>query len=236
VPVVSVLLAAAASADPVVMYVHSGSAAPKSEPVDVRMARETVTVELGKEARVKADMVFVNEGAAQTILMGFPQVTYHQTPQAALEEMAFTVDGEAVPSERLPSAPGANTLGLPEGLGVESWHVAKVPFTAGQERRVVISYRHRHGFALNGRDRFLYLLGTAKRWKGAVTPMEVVVHYDESVRDVEGIDPPGYQHDIAARRLTWHWDTYDGPAEGTPAPGEEFWQDYVTLRWHPKGP
>lgn len=218
------VFASVASGDPVSITVRSGAAAPRTDQTDVRMVSETLTVDLfDREARVEADILFRNEGPQQEVLIGFPQINYHQERDVQLADLKLVVDGEELPTDQLPADQQQDPPGIERGFDFASWHVAKVPFDADQERRIRITYGHGHGGSAAGIglgwNWFPYLLETASMWKGDVECIDIVVKYREFVSSFEAIMPEGYQHDEAARTITWHLEQYAGD------PGE------IQLRW-----
>jgi hypothetical protein len=221
----ALLVAWACLADPVSIMLQGGAAAPVVAEPDIRMATEALTVDLyDAEAVVKADMVFVNEGPAKEILIGFPQVRYAQLPESArLHDVRMEADGQALSYSRM--EPAEAKMIEAGSYGFEGWFVAPVRFEAGQERRVVISYRHEHGGAADfayparapqvGLDGawFPYLLATAARWKGTVGRIDATVAWHEGIHSLCTVSPEGYAQDDAARRLTWRFEDYDGKPE-----------------------
>ena len=225
------LLAVVAStfavADPVSIDVRGGAAAPREGPCDVRMVAEDLTVDLGAEgATVKAAMDFHNEGAAQNVPIGFPQVRWPNRPDDLdLEDVAFLVDGEAAEVQQLPPVEGSGPL-VPPDLGADTWYVARVPFAADQTRRVEVSYRHRHGASAPGANAgfywFSYLLKTAGHWKGALDRLNITVNYGDMAGAFARIAPAGYTLDEANRKLTWELHDFDGEV------------DEIIVEWWPR--
>jgi hypothetical protein len=216
-------------ADPVSIEVRGGAAAPREDPCDIRMVTEDLTVDLGpEEAAVKAVMDFHNEGAAQDVLIGFPQVRWANRPAGVdLRNITFVVDGEAVAVEQLPPVEGAAPL-VPPHEGAESWYVARVPFAAAQSRRLEITYSHDHGGSAPGANLgflwFAYLLKTAGHWKGTLDRLNITISYGDVAGAFCQIAPAGYTLDEANRQVTWQLGNFDGEA------------DEVAIHWWPRVP
>ncbi len=212
--VCAALVVGAAQADPVSIAVLGGAAGPVEGEPDVRMVSEDLRIDLAPdEATVTADMQFHNEGDAQDLVMGFPQISRPDRGAISLKGMTFTVDGEDVASEHLPPDGDECEL-VPAWLGVDSWHVATVPFEADQMRRVRISFKHDHGGSAPGfgmgYDWFLYVLSTARQWKGTVDRIKVTVTFGEMVGAFAHVFPAEYRLDEAARTIEWDLTDFDG--------------------------
>jgi len=200
-------------ADPVSIDVCAGAAAPKANEKDIRMVCEDLSMRIYRlESVVKADMRFLNEGPAQEVLVGFPQLSRGTD----LEDLRYTVDGDPVECEHLPARTRKrDDMPVPGWWGqMESWYVARVPFEQGQERRIVITYRHRNGMSASWKglnyDWLPYILFTGAHWKGTVERIDVTVEYGDFVREFAGIEPKPAEHDEAAHRIRWHFEDYDG--------------------------
>ncbi len=226
------------SADPATILVRSGAASLITEEPDIRMVTETLTVDLYDwEAFVEADFLFRNEGGPREVLIAFPEIInqHHYDTWPRLRDVQFVVDGETMACERLPQDPD-HPADAEEGFEFTCWYAAKVAFAPGQERRIVITYSHRHGSQFEGFRWFPYTFSTARAWKGSVDRITLIVNYHAGVSDVPVRLPEGYQHDAAARRLTWEWHDYDAQPlpRGGPRPTDP--PEHMTLYWRPSNP
>lgn len=207
------LLVVSLSADPVTILVRGGAARPFFDEEDIRMAREDLSVQIMPEkALVSADFVLVNESAyPKEVLVGFPQIRYHQTPTAKLADMTFQVDAQPVPVSLLDPDPAPIEGHAPPLPKINSWYVARLWFKGKQEVRLTIRYSHEHGGGIYG-PFFTYLLATAAGWKGNVAEINVRVALGEGVPDLQEdrTGPGGYHYDATSRTATWQFRDYAG--------------------------
>jgi hypothetical protein len=218
--------------------VEGGAASPITDEPDLRMVTETLTVDLyDVEAVVEADFLFRNEGGAREAVIAFPEIINqrHYGTWPRLRDVRFIVDGEAVSCERVPQDQ-SNRAGAEEGYEFTCWYAAKVSFAPQQERRVRISYSHRHGCQFEGLCWFPYTFSTARLWKGSVDQITMVLTCHEGVRDLPVRLPEGYRQDAEARRLTWEWRDFDAqpPSPSGTRPAEP--PEWLHIYWWPNPP
>jgi hypothetical protein len=213
---------------------HGGAVEALPEHATVRMVAETVDATIDDmHARVECSYRFLNEGPATVVTMGFPEMEAgmldHGWPEAELEKLTLTADGQAVPTTLRPGAmrhmDGSKPEGTPEAelppatrwareggaFGVAwRWHVAEVPFAEGQERQVQVRYEQRLGEfgGVNGYW-FRYWAGTAASWKGDLDEATFTFHLDLPADAARvGVSPDPTSRD--EETVTWRFAHYEG--------------------------
>lgn len=137
----------------------------------VRMAQETVHIDPVK-GKVRAEFVFVNDGEACNVPMGFPE--NGQRPirvlhgKSGFTRFESTVDGEKTEVRRKVGK-------IDEEDTYSIWWVKTVTFDAGQRRSVVVEYEGDGGWDTSGNGWFDYVLGTGASWKGKIGSAKIVV-------------------------------------------------------------
>jgi hypothetical protein len=142
----------------------------------IRMVSETVKARIAPE-RVEVDCEFLmkNEGAADTVLVGFPDGAIGPYrgggEEYEIERFRSWVDGKEVVCRRLPDADGIHSL-------VGSWWTKRVVFPAGALRRIRNSYAVAPAWhpvapeaetdSIAGHRYFRYILWTGASWKGTI--------------------------------------------------------------------
>lgn len=172
------VLASAALADDA-NWAAIGSAGNFSKSKSVEMLRETVNIAMDDDGmHVNATFWFKNHGGAQTVQMGFPDYTSNANWDIdahrkvnVIKWFKSKVDGADVKVTRVPTKGGSDEYN-------SAW-VKKVPFGAGQTRRVDVEYFARHGFAGNGWIFDSYILETGSTWKGPIGSGKVSVDWSK---------------------------------------------------------
>lgn len=163
----------------------------------VEMLSEKLDIELKQTAAVISIVYQLhNPGSAVEVEMGFPcavgvKMEYHDgkaepvksLPQ--LEGFTLTADGKAVKSELVKdhaTLPAGEKLEAELGV-ITGWQVVKLPFAAGQTRKVSVSYRNPYFRGVSYMSRktdksapaMRYLFSAAALWKGVIKSGEVTV-------------------------------------------------------------
>ncbi len=163
--------------------VAGGSAYRISSNDTVSMQSEVVKIHVGKHlARVDCRFVFVNNGPACTVRMGFPDQTNQPltNPDRNLRGSFLSyrsfVDGKKVTTKVV--------LDDDTGTEFKVWHAKDVAFPANSTVVVQDSYVVRPGVvAVDDRTAtklVYYILHTASSWKGAVRRADVYVTFTKS--------------------------------------------------------
>jgi hypothetical protein len=146
----------------------------KGEHRSIRMLRETVDMTLGEQSyEVIANFVFRNEGAATTVLMGFPEGAGGDIDFGPLEKrsayrnFATWVDGRRAPVRRIVAKQAEYDFDF------DAYWVKSVRFARGQTRRVRVSYRAPVGTSV-GFD-YIYYDFTGGNWKGKVADSRLTI-------------------------------------------------------------
>ena len=166
---VAILAATGALADDGV-FRGAGGAVELSSSSHVRMVAEEVVFDCTDPelAHVSCLFVVVNEGPADTLLIGFPD--YWPDTQddstigdgaSALRDLLIMVDGETIIPEAKP------VISAPAG----SWnqaHVWTCTFAPGQTRVLRTEYRHVYSYTTSSSHVIDYVLKTGATWAGPI--------------------------------------------------------------------
>ncbi len=158
----------------------------------VEMLSELLEIDLHIEyADIRIEYVLHNPGKKVTVECGFPAVTeegnmFAPPPKTApkpklLEGFSLLADGKAITAklrEDQAGVPGHN------GRQIESWHVVKIPFAAGQTRHIQVRYRnpyHCTFYSVSddwGRSApsLTYAFSAAALWAGPIKQGTVIVN------------------------------------------------------------
>lgn len=166
----------------------------------VEMLSERLEIDLHIEyADVRIEYVLHNPGKKVKIEAGFPSaiavgVKYKEdapegqqiTPETMkpkIEKLMLKADGKEVPWQQRADDFKLSEEGLVEGAVVNSWHVFKLDFDAGQTRRLTVSYRNPYygeydyvsDDARLGPLSLTYLFSAAGLWAGPIKQGTVIV-------------------------------------------------------------
>jgi len=213
VPFVLLLLAIAGGlrANDSVVTGEGGRVIPvQGELTTVRMVREWVKMDVYPAYYdVAAQFVFLNDGPATTVLMGFPEVgSGGINPKEFRQKTGFlsfrtTVDGQRVTATRRTAAPG------PGDMGYRTYWVKRVAFAAHQQRVVRVEYRSQAGEDSSG-NRWARYFFTGGNWKGKVeeTKCTITLH-------LPGTYLVRADRNLSRNRNTFHGHWTDWEAEGS---------------------
>lgn len=158
----------------------------------VEMLSELLEIDLHIEyADIRIEYVLHNPGKKVTVECGFPAVTeegsmFAPPPKTApkpklLEGFTLLADGKAI-SAKLRE----DEAGVPDHSGrqIESWHVVKIPFAAGQTRHIQVRYRNPYHWSFYsvsddwGRSApsLTYAFSAAALWAGPIKQGTVIVN------------------------------------------------------------
>jgi hypothetical protein len=196
----------------------------------VRMVSETVKARVESDlVRVDCEFVMMNDGPADTVLVGFPDGSMGPYggggEEYEIESFRSWVDGVEVKCQRAPDADGVDAL-------VGSWWTKRVVFPAGAVRRLRNRYAvspswHPMGPDAEGSDStaghrvFRYILWTGASWKGTIGRAGIVATLDGiPLERVVTISPKARR---AGRSFHWTFHDFEPGSGGTP--------ESVELRW-----
>lgn len=140
-------------------------------PPTIRMVSEAVSIKV-PEGNVRASFVFLNEGPATTVTMGFPESG--EGPDGSTRgKTAFSyfrsfVDGKPVKCRLWPKSEDE------DAQTYDYWWVKNVHFAAHQRRVVVDEYGGSGGGATDGSQWIPYNLLTGATWKGTIGYARIV--------------------------------------------------------------
>lgn len=172
------VLAGAGWANDTALLVSGGLASTMREHPSIRMVSAEIHAKIyNGYSLVQCDYVFRNEGPATTVEMGFPSLPgYGDIPEQRvaplLQAFRTWVDGRSV-STRQVRGPGSR-----QKPG-RRWYVKQVPFAAGQERQVRVTYQQPHGHVSDGTQFFPYALQTGASWHGPIGSVKVWLLWSE---------------------------------------------------------
>lgn len=158
----------------------------------VQMLSEHLEIDLHLEyAEVRVEYVLHNPGKKLTVECGFPAVFDNEqnmfAPQPAMSAEARMLEGFKFEADERPikAALRKDEAAANSGsMRLESWHVVKIPFGAGQTRHVKASYRnpyHRsvHGVSddwYTGSPSLTYAFSAAALWAGSIKQGTVIIN------------------------------------------------------------
>ena len=188
----------------------------------VEMLSELLEIDLHIEhADIRIEYVLHNPGKKVTVECGFPAVTeegnmFAPPPKTApkpklLEGFSLLADGKAITAKLR-----EDQAGVPGHTGrqIESWHVVKIPFAAGQTRHIQVRYRnpyHCTFYSVSddwGRSApsLTYAFSAAALWAGPIKQGTVIVN-------ATSVDPAHVQFNHPKRFIgekgTWKWSFTD---------------------------
>jgi hypothetical protein len=153
----------------------------KGEHPAIRMVRETVAMTIGaRDYNVVANFVFHNDGAARTVVMGFPEGaggdvnTEELKKRTSFKSFATWVDGRRIAARRVAADADIDNF--------EAYWIKSVRFARHQTRRVRVSYRAPLGETTDGD--YVFYEFTGGNWKGTV---------DDSLLSIKFTVPGTYQ-------------------------------------------
>ncbi len=165
------------AADDGALRVSSGAVQPMDDHPTIRMESCRIEGDIAREqTQVRCEFVFVNDGPATTVTMGFPAFRgYGETgPRHAvpiLRSFRSWVDGKAVSTRIVERSPKP-------GRPPNRWYVKGVRFEPGQRRVVRDEYLQPNG-EIVGQWFFPYALRTGASWHGPIEHVEVILKWTE---------------------------------------------------------
>ena len=180
-------------------------------PGGVRMVSERVRAHVSRDS-VDVDCVFefVNSGAADTVLMGFPDRSYGDGNGnlPAMATFRSWVDDVEVPCAVAHDAEHRD----PEETRL--WWTRSVTFAADQRRIVHDRYRAAPGSSVDGTQWFTYILETGASWAGTIEDAEIVVTLvGLSPRWFSGMEP---KPAVRGHDLIWRFHDFEPGKDGAP--------------------
>lgn len=188
----------------------------------VEMLSELLEINLHIEyADIRIEYVLHNPGKKVTVECGFPAVTeennmFAPPPTTApkprlLEGFTLIADGKTIPAKLR-----EDEAGIPGHTGrqIESWHVVKIPFAAGQTRHVQVSYRNPYHISFfsvsddwsRSAPSLTYAFSAAALWAGPIKQGTVIVN-------ASSVDPTQVRFNHPKRFVgekgTWKWSFTD---------------------------
>ena len=180
----------------------------------IRMVTETVRARVSPDS-IEVDCVFVlkNEGAGDTVLVGFPDGS------GGNEILSFRswVDGAEVKCRHVPDA---------DSTSDSSWWTKRVAFARGAVRTIRDHYTVEPSwYPTEGASGFFYDLETGASWKGTIGSAHIVATLDGiPLTRVLGADPEARQ---VGRTFRWLFQNFEPGTGGSPVA--------VALRWRDPG-
>ena len=148
----------------------------KGEHPSIQMVNERVNITVNATTYdVRADFEFHNDGAARTVLMGFPEGAAGDVDVITLDKKSSyrnfktSVDGQEIRARRIPLSEESSEFEF------DAYWVKSVPFARRQTRRVRVSYRAPLGASVD--SRFLSYDFTGGNWKGVVKDSVLTVNF-----------------------------------------------------------
>lgn len=144
----------------------------KSHPT-IRMASEDLRITLhdGEAADVDVSFVFVNDGPATSVTMGFPE-DYEMRTEGSLDHFRTWVDGHRVAARRKVLVKGDKSD--LDNTGKAVW-LKQVRFGAHQRRVVRVTYHGWYAGNTAGDLALQYTLKSGASWKGPIGECKITV-------------------------------------------------------------
>lgn len=180
------------------VFEGSGGTVSLSQSEHVRMVAEEVVFDLTSPDLIRVSCLFVvvNEGSADTLLLGFPDFwpaedddSQEADGRSAIRDLVVMVDGLPVVTTAVPAADAPAILG--ERTTRASWNVAHVwpcAFAPGQTRVLRTEYGHRYSMMVGVSHVVNYSLRTGASWAGSIGKVVVrIVPGDLRVKERYGL-------------------------------------------------
>ncbi len=145
---------------------------------DIRMVSAAISADVYyEETRVRCEYVLQNDGAEQSVQLGFPDFVQYQGAQAPhLREFQSWADEQPL------DVTVYNPPSKEWGGDVERWYVRSLEFAPGQRRTIVNTYVEPNG-GVGSLDSvwrwFRYATWPAAGWKGPIGQITITVHWRE---------------------------------------------------------
>lgn len=160
------------------VFEGSGGTVSLSESRHVRMVAEEVVFDLTNPevVRVACLFVVVNEGPADTLLLGFPDYWPSEDDdsqmadgRSAIRDLVVMVDGVPVTTTAVPAAEAPTILGdRTPGVAWNVAHVWPCAFAPGQVRVLRTEYSHGYSIYIHASHVINYVLRTGASWAGPI--------------------------------------------------------------------
>lgn len=160
------------------VFEGSGGTVSLSQSRHVRMVAEEVVFDLTNPevVRVACLFVVVNEGPADTLLLGFPDywpseddVSQLADGRSAIRDLVVMVDGVPVTTTAVPAAEAPTILGdRTPGVAWNVAHVWPCAFAPGQVRVLRTEYSHVYSMMVGVSHVLNYVLRTGASWAGPI--------------------------------------------------------------------
>ncbi len=177
-------VAAALHANDAALRDSGGIVRPMKDHPSIRMETCRIVGEIGvKDTLVKCDFVFVNDGPATTVTMGFPALGGYATrdPHALpwLRNFRSWVDGRRVATGAVvrPAKRRYYDGVLIAVTSPEAWYTKAVHFRRGQRRAVQDSYVQPRDDGNQGSTMFAYELSAGASWHGPIGLVDLTVRW-----------------------------------------------------------
>lgn len=171
---------------------------------DVRMVSEDIYIKyniIDWSGDVSCTFVFHNEGAAKTVLMGFPaemeigQESMTTVDRVRMHNFTAELNGVAIPVIETQSTVLEEEDDFSE---YKSWYTFEVPFEAGQTLTLTHTYDVNFTIFSEGSANVGYILETGSTWSGRIDRSTVTFDFTE-------VEPWGIEPDsnLSARDFTY---------------------------------
>lgn len=196
----------------------------------VRMVSETVKARIAPDlVEVDCEFLMENEGAADTVLVGFPDGAMGPYvgggEEYEIERFQSWVDGQEVVCERLPDADVNRS-------GAGSWWTKRVIFPAGSSRRIRNRYAvspswypvppEAEADSIAGYRCFRYELWTGASWKGSIGSASITATV--SGIPLEWVTGTRPQARRTGRTFRWTMQDFEPGSGGAPECVELSWR------------
>ncbi len=170
----------AASANDSPLGIYGGAVQLLKGETDIRMVSAAISADVYyEETRVRCEYLLQNDGAEQSVKLGFPDFVQYQGADAPhLREFRSWADGQAL--DVTVYNPSSEEWGNAERS--ERWYVRSLRFAPGQRRTILNTYVQPNGGigSLDSTSRwFRYATWPAAGWKGPIDQITITVHWRE---------------------------------------------------------